>query len=148
MAFFLFSWVCGGERPLSYSRYLSPFYNCGACFDSHSFVLGHLFWSLARETWAEGTLAGSAQSRHCALSLLARYPRRWRTLKPGANPIFLRGSTPPGNREAKESGVETVLCLLWVVSQWLTFQRGPSRKKPAVSFQDSPHSRSGCHTCL
>lgn len=38
------------------------------------------------------------------LSLLARCPRIWRTLKPGTNPVFLRGSAPRGT-EKQKSGV-------------------------------------------
>lgn len=71
------------------------------------------------------------------LSLLAGYPRRWRTLKPGTNPVFLRGSAP-GEQRSTRMEFATALCLLWVVSQWLTFQRGPSGEKPSSVLQGLP----------
>lgn len=42
-----------------------------------------------------------ADTAHCALSLLARYPKSWRTLKPGANCFQALGAAPRVT-EAKE----------------------------------------------
>lgn len=53
-------------------------------------------------------------------------------------PCLPEGQRPAGDREAKEFAA--ALCLPWVVSQLLTFQRGPSGQKPSSVFQ-------GLHSC-
>lgn len=73
-----------------------------------------------------------------SLSLLAGYPRRWRTLKPGTNPVFLRGSAPGEQRSTRmecvcHSPLSALGCELVV-----TFQRGPSGEKPSSVLQGLP----------
>lgn len=50
-------------------------------------------------------------------------------------PCLPEGQRPGGTAEHKSA---SALCLLWVVSQWLTFQRGPSGEKPSSVLQGLP----------
>lgn len=78
------------------------------------------------------------------LGLLAMLQRRWRTPVPGASTVFPRGSAPV-KREA-EDGVPCQSPSTPGCFQWLTFQRGPSSRKPS-GFPRTPRCREWISAC-